>query len=728
MADHHARLTVSADTRHAEASLKRVGTSASVAGAGVRGLGASTTKTGAQMAALRKEANSLKMSFAGRLGLTAGLIGAVAMLDQAADRAVELNNVYKTLKIGIDDAAAAVANQVDKLTLAKNANRLMQAGVIDSEQQFTAFAKAVANAADNAGVDLTQALERSTKALINGNVDGLGPRLALTFDQRTAERELAKDLGVTTSELTKQQRQQAALKEFTEGTTEQLGEFGGATQNVAVRLVALRNKITDAGDAVLMVDQNFKDLAVTLRQDITAQFAEAGDTAAQAEVKSERFFLTIAARAVETAVPMGHLLGITSQVNKEFGLIGGAMKAFERDMEKARARDEASRQRAAQVSARARAMDLGDLGFESAADRVAREQDEIVLDDTMHSERRGTGRPRTDPRLAQARNAKRLRALDGARQDAFGQAELKRAQSAQSLRAIEGSRTRAGAGDRLQDIERQIAARERQLQLMEAEKASLSETLSLRGQIADLQAQGVEQQALAGQISAEERRESLAEIHHRSELDRVQARIDAREAELQATVSSYEGMAQVAAVTAQAANDTTGLIVDAASRSGASAKQVEAIQRVASSSVLAIQGFQYAAESAAAFAGLNPVFGTAKAIASGIAFARSAMALSTPTQSMRGGGGGRGGGAFGASGAFSGGGAPVTRGRIDSDVVGSPMVGSAANAGPPRGASASATGGTTININGPINGSVDNAFLDKLDRDLSKRRADRRFA
>ena len=292
---------------------------------------------------------------------------------------------------------------------------------------------------------------------------------------------------------------------------------------------------------------------------------------------------------------------------------------------------------------------------------------------------------------------------------------------------VSGQANRNAAAGRLGDLERQVSAKERQLELMEMEQATLAETSATRMEILELERQAVEARAASGEINAIQQREQLAEINHRAELQRKRERMEAAEMEaaavqasIQQQVEAMQGLAQVASVTATAANDVSGLVAQAATQSGASAKKVEAFQRATSAGVLTIQGFQYAAEAAAAAAGLNPVLAAAKGVAAGIAFAKAALVLSAPTSGMRGGGGGARGGTPGPN-PFASGGGPQFRDRVDSDVVGSSI--DAAQA-PVSNPGESGANGPSIIIQGDVVGNVNDKWVRSLTRTQRRLTAD----
>lgn len=579
-----AQLSLRGDTRQAVASLKRVEMSQRRLGASFDKTTASTHRANRAMLAMNKEAGRLKGAMVGRLGLAGGILGAVMALDAFADRAVEVNNVYKVLKISVDEASQAVTGQVDKLTLARNANKLHLAGIELTSETYGQLTGVIAKASDATGQDLTANLEKATRAIANGNVEALA-RMGLTLDQRTAEREYAEELGKTVSELTKAERQQIALNLVLTDGVEQTDKMGAATANAAVRWVQLKNAFQDALDQLVFIDKHAKDLADTFGSslknaliDATAEALNFMDTARgiddyDSKVKN----LGSSVQIVEGVFSRFHSLQRaqwalwTADIKKarfEFQKFSGT--ASIKDMAKEAASD---------------AMDRRQAELEANIDRLLRESQERRLQEAAAAAAAGAGEDTEDPPTGGGRRRGRPKIAENRDNAPF----------------IDGTRLAQEANA--------IGARNR----IEREKAEAEELENIRRESHDRWLERHEQI-----LRAEEERRAAQEQHR------------------QAIIGWADTATQAYADVGQAA-------VNMAALAGASGKKQQAIAAVVEGGVLIAKAVSHQIQAAMAFASFNYPLGVAHQAAAIAGFTNAAVFLAgrVPGGGKRGGGGGR---------------------------------------------------------------------------------------
>jgi hypothetical protein len=173
---------------------------------------------------------------------------AVQMLDELATEALEVQQVSRGLKFGLDEAAQATGGYVDNMTLARNANKAFALGVAQDSTEFAALAGAAQN--------IAQAQGESAQKLVEQAVVGIGRKSAARLDdlgivltQAKAERIWAKELGKTAKELNALEKeeafQKAALIEIKKAGDAAATSIDGFAVTVAKGKIMLENSKTE---------------------------------------------------------------------------------------------------------------------------------------------------------------------------------------------------------------------------------------------------------------------------------------------------------------------------------------------------------------------------------------------------------------------------------------------------------------------------------------------------
>ena len=171
-----------------------------------------------------------------RFVLTGGdIVGALRALSGSITSLVveggRVGDVMQNTSLDMDSASKAVEGLADKFTLAVTSNRLMQAGMDVTQEQFEAIAKGAQIMAMKTGGDADTAMMRLTQTLVMGSERGLKP-LGITL------REVPKGLDDATA---------AAFRKK------------DAVEQLTAKMRDAKVPIDDAGDAIQQYNVALKD-------------------------------------------------------------------------------------------------------------------------------------------------------------------------------------------------------------------------------------------------------------------------------------------------------------------------------------------------------------------------------------------------------------------------------------------------------------------------------------
>jgi len=217
-----------------------------------------TIKLGAESAAggfTRFEAATVALSSAVSLAQVAftAVTGAAAALFSAIERGSQIDDVSSafenlTAKAGgvadvfLKDLKDATGQTISSFELMEKANRSLQSGI--KPDQYLELAKAARVLAEETGGNLVDELANLERAFATGQDQILKNRLGV-LDLAKAQEALAKELGITASELSEEQKIFASRNAIVEAARKKTAEFGKVEN--------------DAGDAIAQVVTALKD-------------------------------------------------------------------------------------------------------------------------------------------------------------------------------------------------------------------------------------------------------------------------------------------------------------------------------------------------------------------------------------------------------------------------------------------------------------------------------------
>ncbi len=343
---HRATVTIASRTQAAQADLAKMQAKLQRAELAANRLGTSAAKTATKVSMLGRAAKTARAGFDGAKSLGMGVVVAAVALDRMAERSIEVSNVYKKLTISVDAASDAVSWQVDQLVLAKNAAKLNSQGIMDSTADYAEYAGIIATAADAHGVDLEQALNSTTKAILKGNSRGL-EALGIYVDMTHEVDELAKATNRSTVEVELWERQQIVTNAVMKQGAQQAFAYGGTVEDAAHGFAALKNKgikeLDDLSDKIFDIRKNTQDLGDDIHDRVIARLEQVGISAERAELGFYR--IAQAAKAASLASR-----GFFADAAEEAGKLGVSLEDHASAAEKERRaegarRDEERRQK-----------------------------------------------------------------------------------------------------------------------------------------------------------------------------------------------------------------------------------------------------------------------------------------------------------------------------------------------------------------------------------------------
>lgn len=189
-------------------------------------------------------------------GAIAAVAGTIGYMGTQGSKLNDLDRSFEKLAGGIGNANAimramnkGVADTVDSTDLLGVANRALGTGAIRTAEQFGVVAAAArAYSRDGLG-SVEKNLGIVSNALASGNTRQLR-YLTGIIDTTKAEQELAKQLGVGTSELTQRQKQEAARTAILDKMSEKVRSAGALEVSFAERITQVRLAVANWFDDV----------------------------------------------------------------------------------------------------------------------------------------------------------------------------------------------------------------------------------------------------------------------------------------------------------------------------------------------------------------------------------------------------------------------------------------------------------------------------------------------
>ena len=144
--------------------------------------------------------------FAGAAGLATGVALELARAsEELANRAIQTEAVFHNLPIAIEPARSATMGYVSDMDLATAASQAVSLGVEDSARGFGELSGALARLGLSRGLTALEGIESGIAAIGRGSTEMLD-NLGITLKAAQAQQEYARQLGVSVSALTDEQR------------------------------------------------------------------------------------------------------------------------------------------------------------------------------------------------------------------------------------------------------------------------------------------------------------------------------------------------------------------------------------------------------------------------------------------------------------------------------------------------------------------------------------------
>lgn len=223
--------------------------------------------------------NGLSGVFDDLVGSLGGLTGALAVAGAAATATVaaiqrgdEVGDVAQSFQ-SLTEAAGSMADvflnelneatgqTIDNFTLQKQAIEAVRTGAKPDE--FVELTRAARALAEQTGGDTLSELQQLSQAFETGNVRALQNKLGI-IDVKAAEEELARQLGVSIDQLTKEQEVQAARNAIIDASKQKTAELGDITNSAADNLATMSKHLQDAADKLALTIANSKELNLVI--------------------------------------------------------------------------------------------------------------------------------------------------------------------------------------------------------------------------------------------------------------------------------------------------------------------------------------------------------------------------------------------------------------------------------------------------------------------------------
>ena len=299
--NHRAQVTVTANTTSANKDVAKLTKRLHQAEMATNRLGKAGKKTGTKLTLMGKAGKAAGAAMSGAGSLAIGVTAAAFAIDRAAQRSTEWSNVNKKLRISVDAASKAVYGQVDSLVLAKNAAKLNSQEIMVSDAAYAKFAGGVANLADAHGVDLEQALNGTTKAILKGNTKGL-ESLGIHLDMTTEVDKLAKATNRSTIEISLREKQLIVEQHVMAQSALATAAYGDTVNNAAQGWTKMKNAGVDAldvlSDKVFELGNNVEILGTDIKRMLEDRMIFFGQSIEDAEVNTHRLISAFKALAL----------------------------------------------------------------------------------------------------------------------------------------------------------------------------------------------------------------------------------------------------------------------------------------------------------------------------------------------------------------------------------------------------------------------------------------------
>lgn len=174
--------------------------------------------------------------------------GLASALGKAIESAGKLIDLQDQNTLSINEAAAATKNYISRMDLLAAANKVQTSGLNLTSTEFAKLAEGATVLSKRLGVDAKSATDQLTQALATNQTRGL-KSLGIMVDMTKAEEQLAQSLGVTTSQLSEQQKRALTTAEVMQQLETVVKQQGVSVDNVSDNWETLRNATLDATTA-----------------------------------------------------------------------------------------------------------------------------------------------------------------------------------------------------------------------------------------------------------------------------------------------------------------------------------------------------------------------------------------------------------------------------------------------------------------------------------------------
>lgn len=477
---------------------------------------------------------------AGGAGIAAGGVAAAGMaaseVADLADESLRLQGVFNNLPYSLNAARAATRGFADDATLAALSVQAEQTHVADTAQKFADLAGKAQILALKVGRDVPETITRIVQGMAKQERELFDELGLIIPHQDEINRKLAESLGVTTKELTEQQRAAGfnaeVMKALTKATQGVAVDMDGAAASIARTTVRVKNLRTSVlggveaeaslAEGVRRVDvevlrnldtittyrSNFYELVAAL-DDAGVNTSKYANNARGLQRDVEKLLKSEAARlsnlALEGKLTNEHMEAIDRLRAAEGALSGVQVEILRRDMKRLDLENE--RERAAARAARAaKAAKEDELRY--VEEQIAYGQGAQIDQEQLNA-------------LVQEEYRLKIELLE-LEGDLEKATELRREAELAALRTqgASGVKRGRGGGRSRKDAARELAEAEADARIAEAERAAASVQRSLdREQASYLELLG----AVLAVHDAELARAELELVNAKTKADRVRA-------------------------------------------------------------------------------------------------------------------------------------------------------------------------------------------------------------
>ncbi len=570
-----------------------------------------------------KKTDKAITDFQAKMGAAAaGVMASIHAVDQWAERVGKVSGVMDNAAMSIDKARKATRGLVSDFDLQRLANNAALLKVAETDEAFANLAGSAQKLGRSIGQGPVESIESMMAALGRGSsmmLDNLG----ISLKVEDAQKEYAKQLGITADRLTEVQKSEAFRIIASQKIVEAANNMTDATNKSADAVTRLKVELEDTADAIALWAAN--DLAESQESMREAfQSIAGGGVEINDELKIMPQLLFAAAQATrDMEKKAAAALVKYHQIGEELMRINGeAMQAGLKILDKERLRD-IERELALHGDRKSR---------QSEVNRLLNEQAELKAKAlTIEGKIDEAEEVLFQNELRQIRSASAMGRGGGSGKNRWEGTEIGSMQSRGS--GIAMASDRADFQDQMSGVEMQRAGQGAQ---------QAQDDLKIK-QLEERQARMNEFDKFANeQLENEKRRlEEEAEATKKAE--------EAKRKEIELTMRSRMQIADATQALASQSAALAGFAAEAGIKGG---KRREAAMKAIAGSELITIGIVETVKAVAAFAGFNYVEGALHVGAAALAFARGGQLIS---QAGKGGGGGGSSGGFAGGAAFGGG-------------------------------------------------------------------------